>query len=250
MFSVTIRSLRPGPPELVRVASRQGCSGSGAGSAGYYAAGVTVWSASSWSRPGCRSCDVGPGAAQHPGNRAWPWARRTGRGRHPRLHGPQHRPIHNAASHAGRRFRTAVLAKIGNRGRRRTATAEAFPLVRRYVVGATGIEPVTSSVSVRIRSPLCQPGFSQRTVGGAVRRSVSAPSSTASTSPDRSVLMTRACSPIQLTSFGSSVGEPGPAPPAPVPGRDPRGRAARGRSQGRRQGLTGLASQERQCCTA
>jgi hypothetical protein len=161
MFSVTIRSLRPGPPELVRVASRQGCSGSGAGSAGYYAAGVTVWSASSWSRPGCRSCDVGPGAAQHPGNRAWPWARRTGRGRHPRLHGPQHRPIHNAASHAGRRFRTAVLAKIGNRGRRRTATAEAFPLVRRYVVGATGIEPVTSSVSVRIRSPLCQPGFSQ-----------------------------------------------------------------------------------------
>jgi hypothetical protein len=36
-----------------------------------------------------------------------------------------------------------------------------FGLVRGLYVGATGIEPVTSSASGRIRSPLCTPGSSQ-----------------------------------------------------------------------------------------
>jgi hypothetical protein len=31
----------------------------------------------------------------------------------------------------------------------------AFPLVRAYVVGATGFEPVTPSVSAKPREPLC-----------------------------------------------------------------------------------------------
>ena len=39
--------------------------------------------------------------------------------------------------------------------------AEAFPLVKAYVVGATGFEPVTSSVSAKHREPLCYPPFSQ-----------------------------------------------------------------------------------------
>jgi hypothetical protein len=33
--------------------------------------------------------------------------------------------------------------------------AEAFPLVKAYVVGATGFEPVTSSVLVNAGLPLC-----------------------------------------------------------------------------------------------
>ena len=39
----------------------------------------------------------------------------------------------------------------------------AFPLVRAYVVGATGFEPVTSSVSAKPREPLCYRPFSQVT---------------------------------------------------------------------------------------
>jgi hypothetical protein len=44
-----------------------------------------------------------------------------------------------------------------------TMSATAFPLVRLYVVGATGFEPVTSSVSVNAGLPLCYPPFSQLT---------------------------------------------------------------------------------------
>ena len=41
--------------------------------------------------------------------------------------------------------------------------ATAFPLVRAYVVGATGFEPVTPSVSANHREPLCYPPFPQVT---------------------------------------------------------------------------------------
>jgi len=47
-------------------------------------------------------------------------------------------------------------------------SATAFPLVRTGMVGATGFEPVTSSVSAKPQEPLCEPLFSQ--VGSDRRR--------------------------------------------------------------------------------
>ena len=41
--------------------------------------------------------------------------------------------------------------------------ATAFSLVRAGVVGATGFEPVTSSVSAKHKKPLCRTPFSQVT---------------------------------------------------------------------------------------
>jgi hypothetical protein len=40
-------------------------------------------------------------------------------------------------------------------------SATAFPLVRPYAVGATGFEPVTSSVSANNGEPLCYTSFPQ-----------------------------------------------------------------------------------------
>jgi hypothetical protein len=40
-------------------------------------------------------------------------------------------------------------------------SATAFPLVRALLVGATGFEPVTSSVSAKHRKPLCSTPLSQ-----------------------------------------------------------------------------------------
>ena len=44
-----------------------------------------------------------------------------------------------------------------------TANSPAFPLVRAVLVGATGFEPVTSSVSAKHREPLCETPFSRVT---------------------------------------------------------------------------------------
>jgi hypothetical protein len=45
--------------------------------------------------------------------------------------------------------------------RPRTASRPAFPLVSVVLVGATGFEPVTPSVSAKHREPLCYRPFSQ-----------------------------------------------------------------------------------------
>jgi hypothetical protein len=42
-----------------------------------------------------------------------------------------------------------------------SATTQAIPLVKQHIVGTAGFEPAASSVSGRIRSPLCQPASSQ-----------------------------------------------------------------------------------------
>jgi hypothetical protein len=49
-------------------------------------------------------------------------------------------------------------------------SATAFPLVRPYMVGATGFEPVSSSMSAKPREPLCYTPFSQVSSDHRLRR--------------------------------------------------------------------------------
>src|SRR5215207_7463565 len=61
------------------------------------------------------------------------------------------------------------LSTIGRLATRRT-TESTKALLSRGVVGATGFEPVTSSVSAKHREPLCQEPFSQVTTDRRGRR--------------------------------------------------------------------------------
>jgi hypothetical protein len=113
------------------------------------------------SRPTNARCDTPVASRQAASPRLWPTSPIGPGARPPGRRRPGRGEVAEVSRQAGGREVAAALTQPGEVEPQHRFPAEAFALVRPYMVGATGFEPVTSAGSANHREPLCSAPFSQ-----------------------------------------------------------------------------------------